>query len=57
MTAIFELHIRLPPISPSVGHRNDKERKFNQNFLKLCLDLSPTAIKGNSLRGFRNGKT
>jgi hypothetical protein len=42
MAAIFELHIPLPHIPSSVGHKNDKERK-SSHFLKLCLDLSSTA--------------
>ena len=32
MTAIFELHIHLPHIPPSVGHKYDKERKSSQIF-------------------------
>jgi hypothetical protein len=49
MTAIFELHIHLPHIPPSVGHKYDKERKSSQIFFLLCLDLSC----GKKKKGYR----
>jgi hypothetical protein len=41
MSAIFELHI--PHIPPSVGQKNDEERKSSYFFFILCMDLSSTA--------------